>query len=174
VVPDLIHPFFGEIAKGLSSMLREKVVTSSFPLPRAIRNWSRTKWSTCSRTTWTCFVVASCRKDTDSLRRISEAGVPLVLVDRSFPGFRANFVGVDDVKVASGYRTPHCGRLQAHCAHPRAGNQHWRVLGVEGYRNALARHGMRVASNYVVAMRRSNPIPMARRAAAARWKRYWR
>src|SRR5580658_1908244 len=42
VVPDLIHPFFGEIAKGLSSKLREKeyylIVSSSESDPQLEQN----------------------------------------------------------------------------------------------------------------------------------------
>jgi LacI family transcriptional regulator len=151
VVPDLIHPFFGEIAKGLSSMLREKeyylIVSSSESDPQLEQDEVEHMLAH----HLDCFVVASCRKDTDSLRRISEAGVPLVLVDRSFPGFRANFVGVDDVKVGE-LATEHliaegCKRI-AHIRGPATSIGDARV---EGYRNALARHGMRVASNYVVA-----------------------
>ena len=99
VVPDLIHPFFGEIAKGLSSKLREKeyylLVSSSESDPQLEQDEVEHMLAH----HLDCFVVASCRKDTDTLRSIREAGVPLVLVDRNFPGSRSNFVGVDDVKV---------------------------------------------------------------------------
>ena len=151
VVPDLIHPFFGEIAKGLSNKLQEKeyylIVSSSESDPQLEQNEVEHMLAH----HLDCFVVASCRKDTDSLRRISEAGVPLVLVDRSFPGFRSNFVGVDDVKVGE-LATEHliaqgCKRI-AHIRGPATSVGNSRV---QGYRNALARHGIAVASNYVVA-----------------------
>jgi len=151
VVPDLIHPFFGEIAKGLSNKLQEKeyylIVCSSESDPQLEQNEVEHMLAH----HLDCFVVASCRKDTDSLRRISDAGVPLVLVDRSFPGFRGNFVGVDDVKVGE-LATEHliaqgCKRI-AHIRGPVTSIGNARV---EGYRNALQRRGMAFSSNYVVA-----------------------
>jgi LacI family transcriptional regulator len=150
VVPDLIHPFFGEIAKGLSNKLREKeyylIVSSSESDPQLEQNEVEHMLAH----HLDCFVVASCRKDTDSLRRISEAGVPLVLIDRSFPGFRSNFVGVDDVKVgelATEHLIAQGAKRIAHIRGPATSVGNNRA---EGYGNALARHGMTVASNYVV------------------------
>jgi len=151
VVPDLIHPFFGEIAKGLSNRLQEKeyylIVCSSESDPQL----EQSEIEHMLAHHLDCFVVASCRKDTDSLRRISEAGVPVVLVDRNFPGSRANFVGVDDVKVGA-LATEHliaqgCKRI-AHIRGPATSVGNNRA---EGYRNALARHGMTMAGNYLVA-----------------------
>ncbi len=150
VVPDIIHPFFGEFAKGLSNKLREKeyylLVSSSESDPQLEQNEVEHMLAH----HLDCFVVASCRKDSDSLRRISEAGVPLVLIDRSFPGFPCNFVGVNDVKVGE-LATEHliaqgCKRI-AHIRGPATSVGNSRA---EGYSNALARHGMAVASSYVV------------------------
>jgi len=50
VVPDLIHPFFSEIAKALAAALRKRTIFCWFPLQRAIQRWSRTRLSTCSPT----------------------------------------------------------------------------------------------------------------------------
>jgi LacI family transcriptional regulator len=151
VVPDIIHPFFGEIAKGLSNKLREKeyylIVSSSESDPQLEQNEVEHMLAH----HLDCFVVASSRKDTDSLRRISDAGVPLVLIDRSFAGFRGNFVGVDDVKVGE-LATQHliaqgCKRI-AHIRGPETSVGHSRV---EGYKNALTRNGIPVLEGYIVA-----------------------
>jgi LacI family transcriptional regulator len=151
VVPDLIHPFFGEIAKGLSSKLREKeyylIVSSSESDPQLEQDEVEHMLAH----HLDCFVVASCRKDTDSLRRIKEAGVPLVLVDRGFPGFGSNFVGVDDVKVgelATEHLIAQGSKRIAHIRGPQTSIGNARV---EGYRKALERHGMTFANDYVVA-----------------------
>jgi len=151
VVPDLIHPFFAEIAKGLSSKLREKeyylLVSSSESDPQLEQDEVEHMLAH----HLDCFVVASCRKDTDTIRRIKEAGVPLVLVDRNFPGSGSNFVGVDDVKVGE-LATEHliaqgCKRI-AHIRGPQTSIGDARA---EGYRNALTRHRIKFSSNYVVA-----------------------
>ncbi|MGD0345270.1 MAG: LacI family DNA-binding transcriptional regulator [Terracidiphilus sp.] len=151
VVPDLIHPFFGEIAKGLSSKLREKeyylLVSSSESDPQLEQDEVEHMLAH----HLDCFVVASCRKDTDTLRRIKEAGVPLVLVDRNFPGSRSNFVGVNDVKVgelATGHLIAQGCKRIAHIRGPVTSIGDARV---EGYRNALERRGMAFKSSYVVA-----------------------
>ncbi len=150
VVPDLIHPFFGEIAKGLSSKLREKeyylLVSSSESDPQLEQDEVEHMLAH----HLDCFVVASCRKDTDTLRSIKESGVPLVLVDRNFPGFSANFVGVDDVKVGE-LATAHliaqgCKRI----AHIRGPVTSIGDARVEGYRNALQSHRVTVPGSYIV------------------------
>ncbi len=151
VVPDLIHPFFAEIAKGLSAKLREKeyylIVSSSDSEPQLEQDEIEHMLAH----HLDCFVVASCQKDSGSLRRIGEAGVPLVLIDRSFPGFACNFVGVDDYKVGE-LATEHliaqgCKRI-AHIRGPatNVGNRR-----AEGYRSTLRRHGMAMPDGYIVA-----------------------
>jgi len=151
VVPDLIHPFFAEIAKGLSAKLREKeyyLIVSSSESDAQLEH-DEIEHMLSHRLD--CFVVASCQKDPETLRRIGEAGVPLVLIDRSFPGFACNFVGVDDYK-AGELATEHliaqgCKRV-AHIRGPatNVGNRR-----AEGYRNTLRRHKMDVPASYIVA-----------------------
>lgn len=151
VVPDLIHPFFAEIAKGLSAKLREKeyylLVSSSESDP----DLEQDEIEHMLAHHLDCFVVASCQKDTESLKKIGEAGVPLVLIDRGFPGFAANFVGVDDRKVgelaAEHLIAQGCKRI-AHIRGPVTSIGDGRV---EGYREALLRHRLPAPDNYVVA-----------------------
>lgn len=150
VVPDLIHPFFSEIAKSLAATLRKKnyflVVSSSDSDPRLEQDEIEHMLAH----HLDCFVVASCQKDPDNLRRVGEAGVPLVLVDRSFPGFAANFIGIDDYR-AGELAVTHlvqqgCRRI-AHIRGPmtNVGNRR-----AEGYRDALRKHGLSVPEKYIV------------------------
>ncbi|MGC9225314.1 MAG: LacI family DNA-binding transcriptional regulator [Terracidiphilus sp.] len=150
VVPDLIHPFFGEIAKGLSSKLREKeyylLVSSSESDPQL--ELDEVEHMLAHRID--CFVVASCRKDTGSLSRIREAGVPLVLVDRRFPGFPSNFVGVDDVRVGELAVEHLIARGCRRIVHVRGPETSIGDARAEGYRAALKRHGIEAPEGYVV------------------------
>jgi len=79
IVPDLIHPFFGEIAKGLSSALRERkyylTVASSESHPRL----EQKEIEHMLARRLDCLVLASCQDSGESLRKIGDAGVPLVL-----------------------------------------------------------------------------------------------
>lgn len=151
VVPDLIHPFFAEIAKGLSATLREKgyfvLVSSSESDPQLEQDEIEHMLAH----HLDCFVVASCQKDTASLRGIGDAEVPLVLIDRSFSGFPCHFVGVDDQEVGK-LATEHliaqgCKRI-AHIRGPMTtvGNNR-----AAGYRDTLAKHKCAAPDRYVIA-----------------------
>lgn len=150
VVPDLIHPFFSEIAKSLAATLRKKnyflVVSSSDSDPRLEQDEIEHMLAH----HLDCFVVASCQKEPDHLRRIGEAGVPLVLVDRGFPGFPANFIGIDDYRAGELAAThliqQGCRRI-AHIRGPmtNVGNRR-----AEGYRDALRKHGHSIPEKYIV------------------------
>lgn len=151
IVPDLIHPFFSEIAKALAATLRKKdyflLVSSSESDP--VLEQDEIEHMMAHRLD--CFVVASSQKSPEGLQNIREAGVPLILLDRSFEGFSANFVGIDDYKVGR-IATEHliaqgCRRI-AHLRGPLT------VVGsrrVEGYRDALVHHGLPAPDHYVIA-----------------------
>ena len=71
-------------------------------------------------------IIASCRSTAELVVRIQNHKTPYILIDRNIPGASANYVGVDDVAVgrlATRYRI--VIRMQADCAHPRAGDQSW-------------------------------------------------
>ena len=151
VVPDLIHPFFSEIAKALAATLRKKnyflLVSSSESDPTLEQD--EIEHMLAHRLD--CFVVASCQKSADNLKKIREASVPLILLDRSFPGFSCNFVGVDDYKIGE-LATEHliaqgCKRI-AHIRGPvtPVGNRR-----ADGYRDTLQRHGMKALESYIIA-----------------------
>ena len=151
VVPDLIHPFFSEIAKGLSAALKKNdyflIVSSSESDP----NLEQDEIEHMLAHRLGCFVVASCQNDIESLLRIGEAGVPLVLIDRSFQGFPSNFVGVDDYKIgqiaaehliAQGYkRIAHILGSATNVIHGRA----------DGFRDTVRQRGLPVLDDFVVA-----------------------
>ena len=150
VVPDLIHPFFSEIAKALAANLRKKnyflLVSSSESDPSLEQD--EIEHMLAHRLD--CFVVASCQKNPDNLQKIGQAGVPLILLDRGFPDFSSNFVGVDDYKIGE-LATAHliaqgCKRI-AHLHGPstNVGNRRF-----EGYRDTMQKHGLSVLASYVI------------------------
>lgn len=150
VVPDLIHPFFAEIAKSLAATLRKKhyflIVSSSDSDPQLEQDEIEHMLAH----HLDCFVVASCQKNPENLHRIGEAGVPLVLIDRSFGGFSSNFIGVNDFR-AGELAVEHliaqgCKRI-AHIRGPETNVGNRRA---EGYSEALRKHGMRVPEQYIV------------------------
>lgn len=150
VVPDLVQPFFSGIAKGLSASLRKDnyflIVSCSESDPKLERDEIERMLTH----SLDCFVIASCQKDTESLRKIGAAGVPLILIDRSFQGFSCNFVGVNDYRIgelaaehllAQGYK-----RI-AHIRGPETDDEDSRA---EGYRDTIQRRGSPMRNDYVV------------------------
>jgi LacI family transcriptional regulator len=151
VVPDLIHPFFSEIAKSLAANLRKKnyflLVSSSESDPTLEQD----EIDHMLAHRLDCFVVASCQKNFDGLQKIVQAGVPLILLDRYFQGCAANFVGVNDYAIgklaAEHLIAQGCKRI-AHIRGPQTivGNRR-----AEGYADALKKGGLKVPENYVIA-----------------------
>jgi len=150
VVPDLLHPFFAEIAKSLSVTLRGSgyylIVSSSEEDPdieeQEINQLLARRLDT--------LIIASCRSTVDLFFRIENQKTPYVLIDRSLPGLSANFIGVDDEAVGR-IATNHlikigCKRI----AHIRGPETSTGVRRLNGYKQALAQAGQRVIDDYVI------------------------
>ncbi|HKW17969.1 MAG TPA: LacI family DNA-binding transcriptional regulator [Terriglobales bacterium] len=151
VVPDLLHPFFAEIAKALSEVLRNSgyylIVSSSDEDPeleeQEINHLLARRLDT--------LIVASCRSTVDVLFRIEKQSTPYVLIDRSFPGLSPNFVGVDDEAVGR-IATQHlidigCKKI----AHIRGPETSPGVRRLDGYRRALAQNSLKPIDEYIIA-----------------------
>ena len=156
VVPDLIHAFYSELAKGLSSVLRGKgyglVISSSEE--NAELEQQEIDQMLARRVD--ALLLASCQLQPDKLAVIEERGTPLVLVDRRFSGAQHNFVGIDDVR-AGELATQHLvdvGRKRiAHIGGPNVSPSLDRA---QGYRNVLARNGIKTPDQYTTILTRGD------------------
>jgi LacI family transcriptional regulator len=88
-------------------------------------------------------IVASCSSSHAKFQQLKDHGIPFVLIDRFFPDFRTNFVGVDDLAVGR-IATEHliamgCRRI----AHIRGLEFTTGVLRFEGYKQALVKKGLK-------------------------------
>ena len=150
IVPDLVHPFFAEVAAGLANTLRHRsyslLISSSQEDPELERHEIK-RLLGCRLD---ALVIASTQWTVESLRRIEEQKVPYILIDRAFVGIPANFVGVDDVKVgrmATGHLVEvGCERI----AHIRGPATSTAIGRLEGYNQVLSKHGMIPLQGYVV------------------------
>lgn len=154
VVPDLIHPFFSEIAKALSAALRKKgyflVVSSSDSDPAL----EQSEIEHMLQHRLDCLVVASCQKNAAELQAVG-ANNRLILLDRNFPGMSSNFVGVNDYKVGE-LATEHLiAEGCRHIAHIRGPENNVGNRRAEGYLDTLRRHNLPVAEEYVIRMEES-------------------
>ena len=98
VVPDLLHPFFAEVAKGLTKILRKRgyclVIASSEEDPELEKQ--EIEHLLARRVD--ALIVASTQLNANSFAQAEEQKTPFVLIDRFFEGLSANFIGVDDEK----------------------------------------------------------------------------
>ena len=151
VVPDLVHPFFAEVAKGLSSTLRKRGYSLILASSEEDSDLEAQEIGRLLARRLDAIVIASTQRTVESFRQIEEQKTPYVLVDRRFTGLRANFVGVDDEAVGE-LATEHlvsvgCRKI----AHIRGPQVSTGIGRLEGYRRALARHNLGPLPNYVPA-----------------------
>ncbi len=150
IVPDLIHPFFADVAKGLSLAVRKQgyflLISSSEEDPeleeQEIEHMLAHRLD--------ALVVASCQPSSEPLRRIQQGDTPLILLDRSFKDMRCNFVGSDDY-AAGKLATEHllamgCKRI-AHIRGPEnsVGNRR-----LKGFLDTMKRHSVDLPQEYVI------------------------
>jgi LacI family transcriptional regulator len=150
VVPDLVHPFFGQVAKALARVLRGKgyslMLSSSDDDPEL----EQQEIDQLLARRVDVLVVASAQRSAEDFVRIQEQKTPLIMIDRKLDGLRAHFVGIDDVE-AGRIATEHlvdvgCRNL-AHIGGPDVSTAAGRSLG---YREVLARRNIKERPDTVV------------------------
>ncbi|MDR3750916.1 MAG: LacI family DNA-binding transcriptional regulator [Terracidiphilus sp.] len=152
VVPDLLHPFFAQVAKAISAGIRGQgyslIITSSEEDPEL----EQQEIAQLLARRVDVLVIASAQWTVESFRRIEERGIPYVLIDRRFAGLPANFVGVDDEAVGrmgTAHLIQQGSRRIAHIRGPETST----ALGrMEGYKQALAAAGIAVRPERIVSI----------------------
>ncbi len=155
VIPDLMHSFFAEVAKGAASLLEPAgyhiVILNSEEDPQ----------------TEECQIAALLARNVDGLilasaqrngttrlfRTLEERTVNYVLIDRLPTGARAHYVGCEDERIGE-MATEHlirqgCRRI----AHLRGPDIPTGIGRYRGYRRTLARHGLKAPERYVMPAR---------------------
>lgn len=153
IVPDLLHPFFAEVAKTLSKTLLSKgyyLIISSSEEDQELE--AREIDQLLGRRLDALVIASSCPTP-DILHGIEEQGTPYVLIDRSFQGLAANYVGVDD-EATGVLATAHlidmgCKRI----AHLRGPENSPGIGRLKGYTDTLAKQKVRAMPGYVSTQR---------------------
>lgn len=153
VVPDLMHSFFAEVAKGVGRKIRPRGYNVVISNSEEDAQLEAQEVNLLLARQVDGLILASAQKpgQSDLFQRIEEHKVPVVLIDRCISGLDLSYVGVDDEQVGL-LATEHliergCRRI-AHIRGPQISTGLGRLAG---YRQALSRHGLRVASRYVLA-----------------------
>jgi LacI family transcriptional regulator len=150
VVPDLVHPFFAEFAKSLSSVLRANkyalILASSEESPEI----EIEELQTLALRGVDVLLLASCRTGLRRRVSVTDGTVPCLLVDRNLSGTKMSYVGSDDTR-AGELATEHLIAIgRKRIAH--IGGQHTSpsVDRERGFANVLAKHGRRLPETYVI------------------------
>lgn len=150
IVPDLVHPFFAQVAKGVSRIFREQhyglVISSSEQDPALEEEEIQQMLSR----RLDVLLIASAQWRVDSFRRIEAQKKQYILVDRRFEGLAAHFVGTDDV-AAGKLATQHliergCRRI----AHLGGADISTAMDRLRGYRDALTESGLSAPPEYIL------------------------
>jgi LacI family transcriptional regulator len=144
VLPDLMASFFAEIAMGSARRLQPRGYTLMLANSDESVEMERKEVEQllARRVDGLLMASASARGDVEQFDRIRRSRTPLVLVDREFPGYAADFSGVDNVeagRLATAYLAALGCRSIAHLACERLATGPARR---EGYRLALEEAGL--------------------------------
>jgi LacI family transcriptional regulator, galactose operon repressor len=161
VVPTMGHPFFAEVAKGISAKIRRKGYSLLISSSEEDAGLEKREIEHLMARQVDGLIIASCQSEVDSFRQIGDRKIPCILIDRRLPGLNSNYVGVDDEEIGR-LATEHliecgCHRI-AHIRGPELSTGRGRL---EGYRSALARHRLEVLPGYVVGGRSFDDNPEA-------------
>ena len=152
VVPDLLHPFFAQIAKGISAGIRKQgyclIITSSEEDPEL----EQQEISQLLARRVDAIVIASAQWTVESFRSIEGQGIPYILIDRQFAGLAANFVGVDDEAVGVLATNHLIEQGCRHIVHLRGPEVSTAMGRVAGFKRALAAHGLSPLPEQIVSI----------------------
>lgn len=150
VVPDLVHPFFGEFAKSLSGVLRKSnravILASSEEDPEIERQEIRTLL----RRGIDVLLIASCQSNLRNFYELGDERTPYLLFDRNFPHLAAHFVGSNDLMVGEMATDHLIGLGRKRIAHIAGRNTSPSFDRLRGFRDAMAERRLPVPDDYVI------------------------
>jgi LacI family transcriptional regulator len=151
IVPDLLHPFFAEVAKALSNEIRKKGYSLIISSSEEVAELERLEIRQLLARRLDALAIASSSDSVEEFELMKRKNQPFVLIDRNLSQITANFVGVDD-HAAGRIAAEHL--LEVGCrrpAHIRGPENSPGIGRSEGYRQALLDRGLFYGEEYVVA-----------------------
>jgi len=152
VVPDLLHPFFADVAKAISREIQRKGYSLIISTSDEITEIEQKEIEHLLARRVDVMIVASVQRNAESLRQIAKQKVPCILVDRCFAELPSNFIGVDD-KAVGALATSHL--IEQGCrsiAHIRGPEVSTAIGRLEGYRETLALNQMTPQAGHIVSI----------------------
>jgi LacI family transcriptional regulator len=152
VIPDLMHSFFAEVAKGVSKKLEplgyQIVIFDSEENAEA----ERRQLEVLMARGLDGLIIASAQTNghTEIFAKLRSRKLPYILIDRMLPSVEAHYIGVKDEEIGA-LATEHL--IEQGCR--RVGHIRGPAISVgtgrlRGFRRTLAKHGLEVLPEYVV------------------------
>src|SRR5579859_197951 len=142
IVPDLVHTFFAELAKGVSAGLRKESYQLVLASAEEEPELERQEIEHLLARGVDALLIASCQNNASGFRSLLKAKIPYVLIDRFLPTLNGNFVGTDDV-AAGRIATEHLiGLGKKRIAHIGGELISTSVDRLNGYKEALAANNL--------------------------------
>ena len=156
IVPDLINPFFVEVAKSLSLALREHGYFLLVSSSEEDAELERQEIEAMLAHRLDAIVVASFALNPDALRVVQSGDTPLILIDRWFEELSAHFVGSDDYAIGklAGEHLIAIGCERP--AHIRGPENNVGIRRLKGFTDAIKKSGRRLPPNFVFHARSVN------------------
>lgn len=150
IVPDLLNPFFAELATSIGAALRSHAIDLILAASEEDPHIEQAEIRAMLARGVDALLIASCQPSLQSFYQHHHQRTPIVLVDRPFPRLRASFVGGDDY-AGGGLATEHLiglGRKRlAYIGSPDLGPAADRF---RGFRNTMRRHSLEIRDNFVL------------------------
>ena len=150
VVPDLIHPFFGEFARSLAGALRSEGLVLVLASSEEDPDIEEQEIKTLLARGVDVLLVASCRPATRPPPALAETTTPVVLIDRHFPKLPMDFVGTNDLMVGELAARHLVGIGRRRIAHIGGRGISPTADRLKGFQRALAAAGIELPKAYVV------------------------
>ena len=154
VVPDLVHPFFGEFAKALAVSLRAQGLALILASSEEDPEIERQEIQTLLGRGVDVLLVASCQPAGHLPDLLAESRAPILLIDRHFSGKKNHFVGSDDVTIGELATRHLIGIGRTRIAHIGGPDLSPSLERLKGFRRALAAAEIELPKAFVVTRER--------------------
>ncbi|WP_010545249.1 LacI family DNA-binding transcriptional regulator [Sphingomonas elodea] len=150
VVPDLVHPFFGEFARSLAGALRSEGLVLVLASSEEDPDIEEQEIKTLLARGVDVLLVASCRPATQPPAALAETTTPVLLIDRQFADLPMDFVGTNDLMVGELAARHLAGIGRRRIAHIGGRGISPTADRLRGFQRALTAAGIDLPDAYVV------------------------
>jgi len=156
VVPNLVHSFFAELARGLTGVLRKENISVVISSSEEDSELEEGAIDHLLDRGVDALLVASVQLSKGTFQKVARQRVPFVLVDRLISGLEANFVGVEDETV--GYiATEHLIQIGCRTIAHISGTRTSTAVGRHvGYKRAIKEYGLSSNPDHIVTVERQD------------------